>query len=366
MTIGLKKIGDPTIESPRDFPVDHDANVDLIEQKFVELDDETQDIRNTFGNANQQFEARVQDAEEDIDLLKQRVGTAEQTVVSNSNSINNLNQNLSDSVDSLEQADDQLQQYVDTSIQALSASLNAEGIEYSNPSPDYSSIQNVKDALDYLLYFEVAINSFNLNVGVVSGPTGTVLEVGQVVNTRSFNWTLNKSSDFLTALTLSNIGATLSLSDTTFSTTDIVQAHSGSSASFGGSQFSETYQLSVTDDQGAVDTSNRSITWRFSRFFGTSSVATLSQGDLGDLSSELSNSNSKTFTVNATGGKYIYFVYPSRFGALNLNNIVIGGLSNNAWTQQTINITNSYGVEEQYFAYRSNDLQNGSSITVEI
>jgi hypothetical protein len=56
---------------------------------------------------------------------------------------------------------------------------------------------------------------------------------------------------------------------------------------------------------------------------------------------------------------------PASFG-LTKNNFKIGGLANSAWIVTTMDVTNAYGHKASYTVFRSENLQNGSSIKVDI
>lgn len=81
------------------------------------------------------------------------------------------------------------------------------------------------------------------------------------------------------------------------------------------------------------------------------------------LESEFFEDRLITKTFNATGGRYLYFAYPVSYGA-SLGFIFNTFLS--TFTQTTvIGFTDTYGTED-YYVYRSNQLQNGDNLTVEI
>lgn len=107
--------------------------------------------------------------------------------------------------------------------------------------------------------------------------------------------------------------------------------------------------------------SSASVSFQHRRFWGTS--ATASSIDLATLSSELSNSKSKTITYNCSGGKYFYYAIPKSLGNITTT---VGGLSYTGWVTEDRTITNEYGYQVEYRIYRSGDIQTGSAITVVI
>lgn len=69
-----------------------------------------------------------------------------------------------------------------------------------------------------------------------------------------------------------------------------------------------------------------------------------------------------TKTFNATGGRYIYFAYPVAYGvgAFTFNNFTVIYP-----TPVVVDFTDAYG-NEDYYVYRSNQLQHGDNIIVQI
>lgn len=145
-----------------------------------------------------------------------------------------------------------------------------------------------------------------------------------------------------------------------------------------------TWQLSVT--QGLDnDTANTSINFRNRRYWGVSTdpniagVDTATAGipasggtpvaftynDLvvtaGVTGNELATNRNQTKILDATGGRYLYFAWPSGFGT---PSFTINGFPVSAWKGIDSNFTNQHGYVESYSVWRSQNLQNGAAIEV--
>lgn len=81
------------------------------------------------------------------------------------------------------------------------------------------------------------------------------------------------------------------------------------------------------------------------------------------LNNELSNSKAQTRIIDCSGGKYFYFAWPVSLGTgtFKVNSLPFTGLVVN-----TANVTNGAGFTEPYYFYRSNYIQYGSAINVEV
>ena len=101
-----------------------------------------------------------------------------------------------------------------------------------------------------------------------------------------------------------------------------------------------------------------SITFCHRRFYGASADANQNISSL--TSSELTTSRGKTITFDCSGGKYFFIAYPTALGKASFN---IGGLTVGI-DPTTTKITNEYGLEVEYYVYRSADLQTVSAIKV--
>lgn len=79
---------------------------------------------------------------------------------------------------------------------------------------------------------------------------------------------------------------------------------------------------------------------------------------LGLSNSSLASSRSKTITVNATSGKYIWFASPVNYGACSFK---VGGFSGGFEAAQTVSVTNASGYTQNYYVYRSTNASLGNT-----
>jgi hypothetical protein len=63
------------------------------------------------------------------------------------------------------------------------------------------------------------------------------------------------------------------------------------------------------------------------------------------------------------GGNYLYISYPVAYGVAA---IWVSGLLDNSWIQSTVSVTNASGATENFYVYRSLNVQVGSGIPVQI
>lgn len=101
-----------------------------------------------------------------------------------------------------------------------------------------------------------------------------------------------------------------------------------------------------------------SVTFCHRRYYGVS--ADINQSITSLATTELVTTRGKTITFDCSGGKYFFIAYPTALGKATFN---IGGLTVGI-DPTTTTITNEYGLEVEYYVYRSADLQTGSAIKV--
>jgi len=81
------------------------------------------------------------------------------------------------------------------------------------------------------------------------------------------------------------------------------------------------------------------------------------------LDSEFVEDRLITKEFNASGGNYLYFAYPVAFGTA--LDFIFNTFSTTFLETIVTDFTDSYGTED-YYVYRSLELQHGESLTVEI
>ena len=257
---------------------------------------------------------------EQITALAQRIGQECKTIHDNMGSLDSLTTEQKTSIVA--------------AINELKEALgegNANDISYGNYGYD-----NVEQALDALLYKAIAINSFTNNVGTV--------EMGSTVTDVTLNWSCNKTP---TSLTLD--GEPLTATDTS-------KVLSGQSITQ-----NKTWTLKATDEKSASAQKTTSIQFLNGVYYGVSSVAdagSINSAFILGLTKNLAGSKTKTFTVNAGSGEYIYYAVPKRFGKVSFN---VGGFDGGFTLLTTISFTNASSYSEEYDVYKSDNPSLGNT-----
>ena len=216
--------------------------------------------------------------------------------------------------------------------------LPIDDLQVTHADPDFP---DVKTALNYLLYKAPVINSFTNDVNQV--------EIGSKVTALTLNWAFNKKivkatidngvGDVSTVFTKALTGLALT-ADTTFT-------------------------LSATDEKPTTVSKSTTVRFLNKVYYGESANTSLANADVLALGNNLATGTTMSHTYNCSGGKYMYIVMPSSFG-LTTAKFSVGGLANSDWSKTTISFTNASGYTSNYDIFRSNNLQNGSSIKVDI
>jgi hypothetical protein len=124
-----------------------------------------------------------------------------------------------------------------------------------------------------------------------------------------------------------------------------------------------TFTLSA--NKGALnDTAQASYTWRPRCYYGVSNNASgNSEAFIEALASnQLQSSRNATLSVNPGGGEYIYYAYPTAYGAATFT---VGGFEGGFnLVSTTISVTNANGVTQDYTLYRSTNPSLGSTTVV--
>ena len=192
--------------------------------------------------------------------------------------------------------------------------------------------------LDDLEYVPIKITSFTNNVGTV--------EIGRVIDSITFNWTLNKS-----AKTITLDGNSLSPDDrqTTLSNLSITGTKS--------------WALKVTDSRDLLVTASTSISFLNGVYYGAAAdTDTYDNAFVLSLTKVLTNTKTRTITVTAGAGKHIYYCVPKRFGTCGFN---VGGFEGGFAKVATFEFTNASKYKELYDVYKSTNAGLGST-TVKI
>lgn len=210
---------------------------------------------------------------------------------------------------------------------------DATAINYINE--DYN-VSNLQQALDLLLYKELSISFTTTNA--------TTLMLGYAIPAITFKWVYNKDSIVYQTFD----GKTLDVATRTYIHEQQVTAD-------------KTFILRAHDGKQEY---SKSISFSFvnSVFYGAQAQGDTYSTLLNNLSSVLSNSKSRTVTVDCATNQYIYYAYPTRLGDATFS---VGGFSGGFTKVATYSYTNRYGYVEDYNIYKSNNNSLGTTtITV--
>lgn len=126
-----------------------------------------------------------------------------------------------------------------------------------------------------------------------------------------------------------------------------------------------TYTYKATDEREATAQRSATLSFLDKRYWGVGTVTEPDQVDsafvLGLSGSELSSSKTKTFTVNAGAGQYIYYAIPASFGT---PVFYVGGFEGGFDVINTFEFTNASGYKTNYNVWKSTNANLGNT-TVE-
>lgn len=192
---------------------------------------------------------------------------------------------------------------------------------------DESECVDIRARLDALEYQPIKINSLTGNP--------TVCELGSS-NTIALAWNLNK------AASQQNING---------------NAVTGNSTQIAGVTENTTYTLTVTDGQSTAS-KNVSVSFANQIYYGAATDISA----VTSLSKVLSNTKTRTITVNAGADDYIIYAYPARLGNVTF---LVGGFEGGFEDPIAQTLTNASGYQEAYKVYRSTNAGLGDT-TVEV
>jgi len=193
----------------------------------------------------------------------------------------------------------------------------------------------------------------------------TTLEVGDSVpgGLTTFNWdisndvNINTNSISIEDLTSGNVYA-VSLTNDNNESIDIGAEIIKTSAS------SNTWKLSAQNTRGQSISRTFNVNWKWRTYYGTSPSTSLTETEVKALTSTSLDSN---FSGNksVTAQDYKYFAYPTSFGLKNTFQDAINGFAVAMEPASTLNITNQFGVSNDYYVHRTTNPIVGS-LTVRI
>lgn len=186
-------------------------------------------------------------------------------------------------------------------------------------------------------------------------PSVTQAEKGSTVNDLTLNWVLPEDPD---SQSINQGIGTI--------TPNTLRSHAEIAINL---TSTTTFTLSAT--KGPVNANkNATVAFLNRRYWGSSANPNLGTVDTSlanlvsaGISNELSSTKVQNRTIDCTGGKYFYFAWPVVLGT---GTFKVNSLPFTGYILTTINILNGSGFTEQYYVYRSNYIQFGSAITVEV
>jgi len=188
---------------------------------------------------------------------------------------------------------------------------------------------------------------------------GGVQEKGETLNAFNLNWTYNRNTDDPTSQEIDNGIGSLTVSLRTY-------AVSGA-----GLTTDTSYEISAVGDDTNTSDLTATVYFRSKRYWGASATGLNASSTGAEVraalaSEEFGTSRSATKTFDASGnepdGKFLYYCYPTAWGAITSSKI--GGLDYSDYTTYTIvSFQNASGHTENYYLLKSNSAQNGSAIS---
>lgn len=235
---------------------------------------------------------------------------------------------------------------------ATIATANVAGIV--KPSADF----DIAEDGTLSIYTAMDITSLSLNKAAIQ-------EIGTSVTGFDAAWTLNKTPTEQTIIVTGAGDATITADVNVRSTTALTgDAADAWAAIKGQTKSSGTFSVSihVKDTRDAEETKTASIQWLNGVYTGAAAIpATINSAFIRTLTKSLQSGKSKTFTVTATTGAYIWYACPVRYGTPAFN---VGGFDGGFSKVATLDYTNPSGYTESYQVWRSDNAGLGSTTVV--
>lgn len=193
-------------------------------------------------------------------------------------------------------------------------------------------------------------------------------ENGDTVTSVQFNWTLpsdgssqsiNNGIGTIAPVTLRTHTESVSLTtDTTYTLTvidNLTPYNANATVDF---KYRIYWGVSTDNNVGGVDTASAGVPQS-----GGTPIA-INASDLvtaGITNSVLANNKNQTRNFNATGGRFLYFLWPTAYG---VPTFTVNGFPSTGWKGIDTTFTNTFLVPTTYTVWRTQFIQNGSSINV--
>lgn len=213
-------------------------------------------------------------------------------------------------------------------------------------------------------------NAFTVSSFVLSGAASVLIAPSGSLSLSGRTFTASYTPAILSVVAASisvnttNTGYPLSLSSPYTSITA-----NGTSIAYPASKNTTiTFTITATASDGSSDTATDTISFRQYNYWGVTANSGITVGDLIDLadnfgSKELLTSRTKTFSINASSGQYIYYAYPYDYGQATFTvGGFAGGFAEVAGSGETHANANNY--QEKYRIYRSDETGLGSTTVV--
>lgn len=209
------------------------------------------------------------------------------------------------------------------------------GKRYFRRTTTIAEYNSIITRLNNLEYIPQTITSFTNNINNI--------EKGNVVTSITFSFNFNKTP---TTASINNSVGTVT-GNSKVATVNI--------------NTNTTYTLTASDGTTTV-TANTSVNFLNKIYWGTSANTSLNNsGVLGLSNNTLSNTKSRTITVNGNS-QYIYYCYPVSMGdatfTFNGSSVIL--------EKTTLSVTNALGDVTLYNIYKTGAIQNGTNLSITI
>lgn len=225
----------------------------------------------------------------------------------------------------------------------------------------HAAYGTVQAALDALLYNKPSIVSFTV--------VPSIVQLGSKLTSLDFHWEIPVDTDTYVASQVITDAAGRVVEQVpagVYSVTHVFGAGEEVTAN-------STYTLTITDSAGSVIAAKAEVRFVQKIYWGTSASSTLTtsaeiialqNNDFMDIQS--GDAYDRTFSFDASGGRYIYFAIPKAFG-VTIDDFMIGNFFNNNWeVLDEFDFTNESGETQKYMVFKLRDLQHAADIEIRI
>lgn len=219
-----------------------------------------------------------------------------------------------------------------TGISAIS-SIAAEAVTYTNAGQP--EITNVQQALDELFHTTLSVSLVIDTADVDKGSTVDVIDM---------HWTWNNSPTGLNITSIASQGGAIDVGYTAWQYTGL------------GLTSDQAFSM-IMNDGYETGVANDTFRFKLYKYWGQSANASPTEAIIeaassggSTFSTDSSSSKAKSEFSQAGGGNYVYYAYPSAWGAL--STVKVNGFGS-TWNLTTVSVTNGVGNTENYNCYTS-------------